>query len=93
MYIAYTAKLSSIHALKMTNRKKGMHLATAEAKATAARAIKRKSGGDINDCVEIHHEENTNGAGNIQAPATLAVTDANTHNANAHGHSTMAVIS
>ena len=76
----------------MTNHKKGMHVATAEAKATAARAIKRKGGVDTNDCVKIHHDENTNDAGSIQAPATLAVTDANTHNANAHGHSTIAVI-
>ena len=84
--------LSSIHASKMTNHKKKMHIAIAEAKATAARAIRRKGGVDINDCVKTHHDENTNGAGNIQAPATLAITDANTHNANAHGHSTIAVI-
>ena len=84
--------LSSIQAPKMTNHKKGMHLATAEAKAIAARAIKRKGGVDINDCVKTHHDENTNGAGSIQAPVTLAITDANTHNANAHGHSTIAVI-
>ena len=84
--------LSSIHASIMTNHKKGMHLATAEAKATEARAIKRKGGVDINDCVKTHHDENTNGAGSIQAPAILAITDANTHNANAHGHSTIAVI-
>ena len=84
--------LNSFHASKTTNHKKGMHLATAVAKATAARAIKGKGGVDINDCVKTHHDENTNGAGSIQAPATLAITDANTHNANAHGHSTIAVI-
>ena len=84
--------LDSIHASKMTNHKKRMHLATAEAKATAVRAIKIKSRVDINDRVKTHHDENTNGAGSIQAPATLAITHANTHNANAYGHSTIAVI-
>ena len=84
---------SSIHAPKMTNHKKGMHLATAEAKVTAVRAIKRKGGVDINDRVKTHHDEDTNGAGSIQAPATPAILHANTHNANAHGHTTIAVIS
>ena len=70
-----------------------MHLAIAEAKATAARTIRRIGGVSTNDCVKTYHDENTNDAGGIQAPATLAVTDANTHSANAHGHSTMAVIS
>ena len=75
----------------MTNHKKGMHLATAEAKATAARAIKRKGGVNTTDCMKTHHDENTNDAGSIQAPATLAIIDAITHNANALGHSTIAI--
>ena len=80
---------SSIHAPNMTNHKKGMHLAN----VTAIRAIQRKGGVDINDRVKTHHDEDTNGAGSIQAPATPAILHANTHNANAHGHSTIAVIS
>ena len=91
--MVYTAKLSSTHALKLTTQTKRMHLATAEAKATAARALKRNGGVNTNDGVKTHHDENTNDAGSIQAPATPAILHANTHNANAHGHSTIAVIS
>ena len=79
---------SSIHAPNMTNHKKGMHLA----KVTAIRAIKRKGGVDINDRVKTHHDEDTNGAGSIQAPATPATLHVNTHNVNAYRHYTIAVI-
>ena len=77
----------------MATQKKRMHLATAKAKATAARAKRGKGEVSTNDCVKTYHDENTNDAGGIQAPATQAVTDTNTHSANTHGHSTIAVIS
>ena len=80
---------SSIHAPNMTNHKKVTHLA----KVTATHAIKRKGGVDINDRVKTPHDEDTNGAGSIQAPAIPATLHVNTHNANAYGHSTIAVIS
>ena len=53
--------------------------------------MKRRGGADINDLVKIHHDEDINGAGNIQVPASLVI-HTNTHNAITHGHSITAVI-
>ena len=69
----------------------GMHPVTVSVTATAAHVMKRRDG-DINDLVRTHHDEDTNGAGNIQVPVTLVIIHANTHNAIIHGHSITAAI-
>ena len=61
-------------------------------KAAVLLILKRRSVANAGALQSIHHSVNTKRGGNIQAPAILAITKANTHNANAHGHSTIAVI-